>query len=86
VAEDLVAGRLERVLPEWDGGEAPVIALYPSAQYVPLKTRVLLDQLAAALSRYRSADAKRDCCAELQAAATTSRQVVIAPARSTRCV
>jgi DNA-binding transcriptional LysR family regulator len=47
VAEDLAAGRLERVLAEWDGGEAPVVALYPSAQYVPLKTRVLLDQLAA---------------------------------------
>ena len=47
VAEDLVAGRLERVLSEWDGGEAPVIALYPSAQHVPLKTRALLDELAA---------------------------------------
>ncbi len=47
VAEDLAAGRLERVLPEWDGGEAPVVALYPSAQHLPLKTRVLLDQLAA---------------------------------------
>jgi DNA-binding transcriptional LysR family regulator len=47
VAEDLVAGRLERVLPEWDGGEAPVIALYPSAQHVPLKTLALLDELAA---------------------------------------
>ncbi len=38
-----------------------------------------------ALSRYRNDDAKRDCCAELQAAATTSRHVVIAAARSTRC-
>lgn len=46
VAEDLVAGRLERVLPEWDGGEAPVTALYPSAHPVPLKTRALLDGLA----------------------------------------
>jgi ATP-binding cassette, subfamily B, bacterial HlyB/CyaB len=41
--------------------------------------------LKAALSRYRNDDAKRDCCAELQAAATTSRHVVIAAARSTRC-
>jgi DNA-binding transcriptional LysR family regulator len=47
VAEDLITGRLERVLPDWDGGEAPVIALYPSAQHVPLKTRALLDELAA---------------------------------------
>ena len=47
VAEDLAAGRLERVLPDWDGGEAPVVALYPSAQYVPLKTRLMLDELKA---------------------------------------
>jgi DNA-binding transcriptional LysR family regulator len=47
VAGDLAAGRLERVLPDWDGGQAPIVALYPSAQYVPLKTRVLLDRLAA---------------------------------------
>lgn len=47
VAEDMAAGRLERVLPDWDGGEAPVVALYPSAQQVPLKTRVLLDALTA---------------------------------------
>jgi DNA-binding transcriptional LysR family regulator len=47
VTEDLAAGRLERVLSEWDGGEAPVIALYPSAQHVPLKTRALLDEFAA---------------------------------------
>ncbi|WP_237479196.1 LysR family transcriptional regulator [Lichenibacterium dinghuense] len=45
VAADLAAGRLERVLPEWDGGEAPVVALYPSARHLPLKTRVLLDAL-----------------------------------------
>jgi DNA-binding transcriptional LysR family regulator len=47
VAGDLAAGRLERVLPDWDGGQAPIVALYPSAQFVPLKTRVLLDRLAA---------------------------------------
>jgi DNA-binding transcriptional LysR family regulator len=38
VAEDLDAGRLERVLPNWDGGEAPIVALYPSAEHLPLKT------------------------------------------------
>jgi DNA-binding transcriptional LysR family regulator len=45
VAEDLDAGRLERVLPNWDGGEAPIVALYPSAEHLPLKTRILLDEL-----------------------------------------
>jgi DNA-binding transcriptional LysR family regulator len=46
VAQDLDAGRLERVLPKWDGGEAPIVALYPSAEHLPLKTRILLDELA----------------------------------------
>jgi DNA-binding transcriptional LysR family regulator len=54
VAEDLAAGRLERVLPEWDGGEAPIIALYPSFEHVPLKTRVLLDELAAQIAAIMS--------------------------------
>jgi DNA-binding transcriptional LysR family regulator len=47
VARDIATGRLERVLPEWDGGAAPIVALYPSAAHLPLKTRVLLDELAA---------------------------------------
>ncbi|TQX91562.1 MULTISPECIES: LysR family transcriptional regulator [Rhizobium] len=46
IAGDLTTGLLERVLPGWDGGEAPIVALYPSARYLPLKTRVLLDGLA----------------------------------------
>jgi hypothetical protein len=44
-----------------------------------------LASLAMGLSRYRNDDAKRDCCAKLQAAATTSRHVLIAAARRTRC-
>lgn len=46
VADDIADNRLERVLPDWDGGEAPIVALYPSGQHLPLKTRVLLDELA----------------------------------------
>jgi DNA-binding transcriptional LysR family regulator len=55
VAQDLAAGHLERVLLDWDGGEAPIVALYPSAQYVPLKTRVMLDQLAAHIAAMMTA-------------------------------
>ena len=50
VASDVAAGRLERVLPDWHGGEAPVVALYPAAQHYPLKTRALLDELARAVA------------------------------------
>ncbi|MCJ2135119.1 LysR substrate-binding domain-containing protein [Methylobacterium sp. J-026] len=45
VAADLATGQLERVLPGWDGGDAPIVALYPSGRNLPLKTRVLLDAL-----------------------------------------
>jgi DNA-binding transcriptional LysR family regulator len=47
VMEDLAAGRLERVLADWDGGDAPIVALYPSAQHVPLKTQLMLGELKA---------------------------------------
>lgn len=46
VAENLDTGRLEHVLPEWHGGDAPVIALYPNAEHHPLKLRAFLDTLA----------------------------------------
>jgi DNA-binding transcriptional LysR family regulator len=55
VAEDLAAGRLEQVLPAWNGGEAPIVALYPSARHPPLKTRVLLDELAAHIAAVMAA-------------------------------
>lgn len=54
VAADIAAGRLERVLQDWDGGEAPIVALYPSARHLPRKTRVLLDALAAEMTSIRS--------------------------------
>lgn len=57
VAEDLAFGRLERVLPDWDCGEAPVVALFASAHNLPLKTRVFLDAIqeraSAAMARAR---------------------------------
>lgn len=46
---DLRAGRLERVLPEWRNGPTPVYALLPSAQHLPIKTRVFLEAVAARL-------------------------------------
>lgn len=46
VADDLAARRLERILPDWHGGDAPIVGLYPSARHVALKTKVFLDQLA----------------------------------------
>ena len=45
IRDDLAAGALERVLPGWDGGSTPVIALYPSAHHLSLKTRLFLDAI-----------------------------------------
>lgn len=50
VREDLAAGRLERVLPEWRSPSAPIYALYPSREQTPLKTRAVLEALAARLA------------------------------------
>lgn len=44
---DLRAGRLERVLPDWSSGEAPVYALIPSSRHLAVKTRVFLEAVAA---------------------------------------
>jgi DNA-binding transcriptional LysR family regulator len=52
VAADIRAGRLERLLPGWDGGATPVVALYPSARQLPLKTRALLEAMAARMSAF----------------------------------
>lgn len=47
--DDLAAGWLERVLPDWSDGAAPVVALYASRHHQPRKVRVFLDAIAAAM-------------------------------------
>lgn len=48
--DDVAAGRLQRLLPEWTLDEGPLWAVYPSTRHLPLKVRAfidfLLDQLA----------------------------------------
>lgn len=51
VVQELRDGRLERVLPAWHAGSAPVVALFPSARQLPTKTRVLLEALSRHLAR-----------------------------------
>ncbi len=46
VAAELADGRLERVLPGWQSGPAPIYALFPSARHLATKVRVFLDALA----------------------------------------
>lgn len=51
VARDVDRGLLERVLPDWHAGAAPIVALFPDRATMPRKTRVFLDAMVAALSR-----------------------------------
>ena len=44
--EDLVSGRLVRLLPGWQPAKTRVYALLPSRRHMPAKVRVLLDWLA----------------------------------------
>lgn len=45
IAEELADGRLERVLPDWSTGPAPIYALFPSARHLSAKVRVFVDAL-----------------------------------------
>jgi DNA-binding transcriptional LysR family regulator len=49
VGEDLAAGRLQRVLPDWRLPSLDVHAVYPGRSYLPLKARVFVDFLQARL-------------------------------------
>ncbi len=52
VADDVSAGRLERVLPGWTAGDMPIVALFPDRATMPRKTRVFLDAMVQAFPRY----------------------------------
>ncbi len=46
VGEDLRAGRLEQLLPDWRVPETDILAVYPSRRHVPGKVRAMVDFLA----------------------------------------
>lgn len=48
--DDLRAGRLVRVLPQWMGEHYPLNAVMPSGRFVPQRVRVLVDFLAGAFA------------------------------------
>ncbi|NWE23804.1 substrate binding domain-containing protein, partial [Pseudomonas sp. P7548] len=58
VAADLTAGRLIRLMPEWQTAEAPVHALYPRSRYLAPRVRALLDFLR---ERFEQASAQMQC-------------------------
>lgn len=49
VRGDIEAGRLVRVLPDWQSAELGVYAVYPSRKHLSAKVRTFVDFLAAAL-------------------------------------
>ena len=51
VADDLAAGRLVEVLREWSDEDAPISVVYPSRRFLPRRTRLFVDALAAHFAR-----------------------------------
>lgn len=43
IAEDIVSGRLIRVLPKWQGGNLPAHIVYPVQRRLPLRVRTLIE-------------------------------------------
>lgn len=48
--EDLATGKLEQVLPAWQGSDAPICALMPSRRHLNVRAQVFLDALARRLA------------------------------------
>jgi DNA-binding transcriptional LysR family regulator len=48
INEDVVAGRLVRVLPKWTLPESDIHAVFPTVRYLPSKVRVFIDEVKAA--------------------------------------
>ena len=46
VGDDVKAGRLVELMPEWQAGELGVFAVYPSRRYLSAKVRLLVEHLA----------------------------------------
>jgi DNA-binding transcriptional LysR family regulator len=51
VADDLAAGRLVRILPDWQSRELGVHAVYPSRRHLSAKVRTMIEFLSARLAR-----------------------------------
>jgi DNA-binding transcriptional LysR family regulator len=54
VADDLRAGRLKHVLPEYSSETAPAYVVYPSRQHLAPRTRVVIDFLVEEVRRLRA--------------------------------
>jgi DNA-binding transcriptional LysR family regulator len=50
VVAELVAGRLEHILRDWQSAAAPIYALMPSRRHLSTKSRVFLDAISASLA------------------------------------
>jgi DNA-binding transcriptional LysR family regulator len=51
IGEDIKAGRLIELMPEWQAGELGIFAVYPSRRYLPAKVRLLIEYLVEQLRR-----------------------------------
>jgi DNA-binding transcriptional LysR family regulator len=54
VVNELADGRLVAVLPEWSGNTAPIQAVFPTRQFLPLRTRRFIDLLVERFAQARA--------------------------------
>ena len=45
VTDDIAAGRLVQLLPEYESMEQPIYAIFPHRTYIPAKVRIFVDYL-----------------------------------------
>ncbi len=54
IGEDLRAGRLERVLPDWSSPDIDILAVYPSRRLLLARVRAMVDFLARCFATRRA--------------------------------
>jgi DNA-binding transcriptional LysR family regulator len=59
VAADVAAGRLQRLLPRWNGDVQGVFAIYPGNRFIPAKVRRFVEFVEARLRAFDDASAAR---------------------------
>jgi len=79
IVDDVLAGRLQQVLPDYKSEPLPAYLVYPSRRHLAPRTRVVIDFLITEVRRLRSRQTDRSNAPEIIARATGERMIVTPP-------